>query len=56
MGKKFLEVRVNGRKRKLDANDVKIIYYYSKKQTPPLPRMAEEEDENEYQCGSPTET
>ena len=56
MGKKFLEVRVQGRRRVLNAADLKSIFYYHKKKTPRLPRCVEEEAIDESHCSSPTET
>ena len=56
MGKKFLEVRAQGKRRVLDASDMKAIHYYQKKKTPTLPKYIDSSMEEEAQCGSPTET
>lgn len=56
MGKKYLEVRTQGKKRVLEAGDIKSIYFFHKKKTPTIPRYQEEDTGEDIQCNSPTDT
>lgn len=56
MAKKYLEVKAQGRRRVLEASDIKSIYFFQKKRTPALPRYLDEDSGDDMQCGSPTVT
>ena len=57
MAKKYLEVRVQGKRRILNAADLKSIYFFQKKVTPALPKFHDEDSADEDEsCGSPTGT
>ena len=43
MAKKYLEVKTQGRRRVLEAADIKSIYFFQKKKTPALPKYQEED-------------
>ena len=57
MAKKYLEVRAQGKRRILNAADLKSIHFFQKKVTPALPKFYDEDSADEdISCGSPTQT
>ena len=56
MAKKYLEVRTQGKRRVLEAGDIKSIFFFHKKKTPAIPRYQDEDSKEDIQCSSPTDT
>ena len=56
MGKKFLEIVVQGKKRRVFSEDFKAIYFYKKKRFPTVPAFISETETLDIKCTSPTDT